>query len=66
MGVTPAGSPERATATVPVNPLRAFAVTLTDWPAAPAVRLREAGETDKEKSGVGEDEEVTLKLTEAV
>ena len=52
LAVTPAGSPLMLMATVPVNLLTALAVTLTVEPAAPAVRLRDAGETAKVKSGV--------------
>jgi hypothetical protein len=53
LAVTPVGSPDRDTLTLPVNPFKAFAVTETDFPALPAVRLRLAGATIREKSGVG-------------
>ena len=53
LGVTPAGSPDRETLTLPVNPLRALAVTEVDFPVLPAVRLRLAGATVSEKSGAG-------------
>jgi len=51
--VTPEGHPLRETLTLLVNPFSAFAVTETDFPALPAVRLRLAGATIREKSGVG-------------
>lgn len=53
LGVTPAGNPDRETLTLPVNPLRALAVTEVDFPVLPAVRLRLAGATVSEKSGAG-------------
>jgi hypothetical protein len=53
MAVTPAGSPDRETLTLPVNPFSAFAVTESDFPALPAVRLRFVGATVKEKSAAG-------------
>ena len=52
-GITPAGRPVSDTLTLPVNPFKAFAVTETDFPALPAVRLRLAGTTVSEKSGAG-------------
>ena len=52
--VTPTGSPVRATATVPEKPLTALAVTLIGIPAAPAVRLRDAGDAVSVKSGLAE------------
>jgi hypothetical protein len=52
VAVTPVGSPVRATATVPENPLTALAVTLIGIPAAPAVRLRDAGDAVSVKSGL--------------
>jgi hypothetical protein len=51
VAVTPAGSPARATATVPEKPLTALAVTLMGTPAAPAVRLKDAGDAVSVKSG---------------
>jgi hypothetical protein len=54
LAVTPAGNPVRVTATDPVKPFSAFAVTETDFPVAPAVRLRlVGGATVREKSGAG-------------
>jgi hypothetical protein len=53
--VTPAGSPETATETVPVKELTAVAEMVTSDPEAPACSVTEAGETESEKSGVGED-----------
>lgn len=50
--VTPVGRPESATATEPVNPLTAAAARLTDWPAAPAVSVRDVGLALKVKSAV--------------
>jgi hypothetical protein len=52
VAVTPAGRPMRATATGPENPLTALAVTLIGIPAAPAIRLRDAGDAESVKSGV--------------
>ena len=52
LAVTPAGSPLMLMATVPVNLLTAPALTLTVEPTSPAVRLSDAGETVKVKSGV--------------
>jgi len=49
---TPEDNPLRETLTLPVNPFSAFAVTETDFPVLPAVRLRFAGATVREKSGV--------------
>jgi hypothetical protein len=51
--VTPAGSPEKATLTEPVNEFTAVARTLTWEPVWPAVRFSEAGEAASEKSGAG-------------
>lgn len=51
--VTPAGRPAMATFTVPVKPFTAVALTLSVEPAAPAVRLSEAGDTANVKSGDG-------------
>ena len=53
LAVTPVCSPDSETLTLPVNPFSAFAVTETDFPVAPAVRLRLAGTTASEKSGSG-------------
>ena len=52
-GITPAGRPVSDTLTLPVNPFKAFAVTETDFPALPAVRLRFVGAIVTEKSGAG-------------
>jgi uncharacterized protein YodC (DUF2158 family) len=54
----PAGSPVIATATVPLNPLTGFTVTLTGAPDVPAMRVCEAGDTVSVKSG-GDAEMVT-------
>ena len=43
--VTPAGRPVMAMDTLPVNPLTAFALTLTAEPVAPAVRESVVGDT---------------------
>jgi hypothetical protein len=51
--VTPAGRPLIATATVPVNEFSAAALTLTCEPAAPGVRVSDAGDTVSAKSGAG-------------
>jgi hypothetical protein len=48
--VTPAGNPLRVTFTLAVNAFRAFAVTATAWPVAPAVRVSVAGEAVRLKS----------------
>ena len=53
LAVTPAGNPLQDSETDPVNPLRAVAVTETDFPVAPAVRVRVVGATVSEKSGAG-------------
>jgi hypothetical protein len=53
LAVTPLGRPVMATLTVPVNAFRALALILTGDPAAPAVRVSEAGEADSVKSGDG-------------
>ena len=45
VAVTPAGRPVMATATVPVNPLIAVAVTLAGDPAAPGAMVSEVGDT---------------------
>jgi hypothetical protein len=50
--VTPEGRPPMTTATVPLNPLAAVAVTLTVWPVPPAFMLKVAGVADSEKSAV--------------
>ena len=54
--VTPAGSPETATETDPLKELTADAETVTSAPDPPAGRVTAAGETEREKSGEGEDE----------
>jgi hypothetical protein len=49
--VTPAGSPEAAKATVPLNPF--FGVTVMVLvPLAPCATLKELGEAERLKSGV--------------
>lgn len=53
LAVTPAGRPLSDTATVPVKPFKAFAVTATDCPVAPAVMARFGGVMVSEKSGPG-------------
>ncbi len=53
LAVTPAGNALRDTETDPVNPLSAVAVTETDFPVKPAVRLRLVGATVSEKSDAG-------------
>jgi hypothetical protein len=63
--VTPAGRPFKVTFTLPVNPFRAFALTATAWPAAPAVNARLVGATVSEKSGAGA-AAVTVKAAVAV
>jgi hypothetical protein len=49
--VTPAGNPLMATLTVVLNPFCAVMLRATGWPAAPAVRVRDAGVTLRLKSG---------------
>jgi len=51
--VTPAGSPEIETATVPLNEFIAVASTFVGVPVAPADMVSEAGERVREKSGAG-------------
>lgn len=51
LAVTPDGRPVNETVTGPVNPFRGLAATEMDSPLAPAVRLRLAGATVREKSG---------------
>jgi len=53
LAITPVGSPDKETLTLPVNPFSALAVIETDFPMLPAVRLRLAGATVSEKSGSG-------------
>ncbi len=53
LAVTPAGNPLRDTLTLEVKPFSALAVTETDFPDAPAVRLRSVGTAVSEKSGPG-------------
>jgi hypothetical protein len=53
LAVTPVGSPDMATVTIPLNPLDAVAVTLTVWPAPPAVIAKVVGVAIREKSGAG-------------
>jgi hypothetical protein len=48
--VTPAGIPERATATGELKPLMAVTVTVICWVAPPAVKAIVAGVADREKS----------------
>jgi hypothetical protein len=65
LAVTPVGRPLRVTFTLAVNPFRAFALTATAWPAAPAVNARLVGATVSEKSGAGV-AAVTLNATVAM
>jgi len=53
LAVTPAGNPVIATATVPLNPFTALAVTLTGTPAAPPTTVRDVGDSVSAKSGGG-------------
>lgn len=53
LAVTPAGSPEIVTETVPAKEFIEVAVTVMALLVVPALRVREAGETASEKSGVG-------------
>ena len=53
LAVTPEGSPEIDTETVPVKEFINVAVTVRALLVVPAFRLSEAGETASEKSGVG-------------
>ena len=46
--VTPLGRPVMAMATLLVNPLTAFALTLTVEPVAPVIRESEVGDTERE------------------
>ena len=66
LAVTSAGSPLRATLTVPVNPFNAVAVTCTAWPAPPLVTLRDDGATASEKSGWGGGGAVTVMAKDVV
>jgi hypothetical protein len=58
LAVTPEGSPEIETETEPVKELIAVAVTVMALLVAPALRESEPGETAREKSGVGLEEEL--------
>ena len=53
LAVTPVGNPEIPTATLPVNPLIAEAITLMVCPDAPAVSASVVGVAVREKSGAG-------------
>jgi hypothetical protein len=53
LAVTPFGSPEMVTETVPLKEFNAVAKTLTGEPVVPATRVREVGERVSEKSGGG-------------
>jgi hypothetical protein len=64
VAVTPVGSPVRVTATGLEKPLTALAETLIGIPAAPTVRVREAGTAVSVKSGVGA--EVAAMVAETV
>jgi hypothetical protein len=65
LAVTPAGSPVRVTATGLEKPFTALAETLMGIPAAPAVRVSEAGAAVRVKSGVGAEAAVMVAETEA-
>jgi len=51
VAVTPAGSPETDTETVPLNEFKEFASTEIGAPAPPLVMVADAGVTLSEKSG---------------
>ena len=51
LAVTPVGSPDNVTATIPENPLIGLAVTLTSCPPPPGIRLTEEGDAESVKSG---------------
>ena len=53
VAVTPVGSPDSDTATIPLNAFSAFATTEICAPGAPLVIVAEAGVTPSEKSGTG-------------
>jgi hypothetical protein len=53
LAVTPEGSPEMVTETVPLKEFNAVARTLTGEPVVPATRVRDVGDTLSEKSGGG-------------